>query len=345
MRQRDCLLHSEDRTDGWVAEGLAEQGASRSDDLAGSRRARTGPRGAPEISSWLICSPPGSTWEGRPRTTTRSGRRRDPRGTPLSEVLELIGPRNATLRCGGGRDVFPGNGWPDSYRPAPAPQSLMRMRRHSRRASSPGLSVKCLINARRYGPQCGRRAASPVGIDLTTRRRRLIPPRRCSGPRARDDPWWCRARAAGRPARLLNMKPCLQRLKRGQRRDIVRRNSFSMARNRGCSRRRTAGLGARNGLRRGATGEQAYHHPCLAASLAGPQQTLPSAYCNFSRIPWISCRNVPDILPVLRLYKQSPDLTKGLSLCHILLELQGLNPAYSMRHWVTTLTAATTPKK
>lgn len=36
--------------------------------------------------------------------------------------------------------------------------------------------------------------------------------------------------------------------------------------------------------------------------------------------------------------------TKGLSLCHILLELQGLNPAYSCDIGVTALTAATTPK-
>lgn len=38
-------------------------------------------------------------------------------------------------------------------------------------------------------------------------------------------------------------------------------------------------------------------------------------------------------------------VTKGLPLCHILLELQGLNPAYSCDIGVTTLTAATTPKK
>ncbi len=37
-------------------------------------------------------------------------------------------------------------------------------------------------------------------------------------------------------------------------------------------------------------------------------------------------------------------MTKGLPLCHILLELQGLNPAYSCDIGVTTLTAATTPK-
>ena len=37
-------------------------------------------------------------------------------------------------------------------------------------------------------------------------------------------------------------------------------------------------------------------------------------------------------------------MAKGLSLCHILLELQGLNPAYSCDIGVTTLTAATTPK-
>ena len=38
------------------------------------------------------------------------------------------------------------------------------------------------------------------------------------------------------------------------------------------------------------------------------------------------------------------NVTKGLSLCHILLELQGLNPSYSRDIGVTTLTAATTPK-
>ena len=38
------------------------------------------------------------------------------------------------------------------------------------------------------------------------------------------------------------------------------------------------------------------------------------------------------------------NVTKGLSLCHILLELQGLNPTYSCDIGVTTLTAATTPK-
>ena len=38
------------------------------------------------------------------------------------------------------------------------------------------------------------------------------------------------------------------------------------------------------------------------------------------------------------------NVTKRLSLCHILLELQGLNPAYSRDIGVTTLTAATTPK-
>ena len=38
------------------------------------------------------------------------------------------------------------------------------------------------------------------------------------------------------------------------------------------------------------------------------------------------------------------NVTKGLPLCHILLELQGLNPAYSCDIGVTTLTAATTPK-
>ena len=39
------------------------------------------------------------------------------------------------------------------------------------------------------------------------------------------------------------------------------------------------------------------------------------------------------------------NVTKGLPLCHILLELQGLNPAYSCDIGVTTLTAATTPKR
>ena len=48
--------------------------------------------------------------------------------------------------------------------------------------------------------------------------------------------------------------------------------------------------------------------------------------------------------PVLRLYRQALHVTKRLSLCHILLELQGLNPAYSCDIGVTTLTAATTPK-
>ena len=38
------------------------------------------------------------------------------------------------------------------------------------------------------------------------------------------------------------------------------------------------------------------------------------------------------------------NVTKRLSLCHILLELQGLNLAYSCDIGVTTLTAATTPK-
>ena len=38
------------------------------------------------------------------------------------------------------------------------------------------------------------------------------------------------------------------------------------------------------------------------------------------------------------------NVTKELPLCHILLELQGLNPAYSCDIGVTTLTAATTPK-
>ena len=37
-------------------------------------------------------------------------------------------------------------------------------------------------------------------------------------------------------------------------------------------------------------------------------------------------------------------MTKGLPLCHILLELQEVNPAYSCDIGVTTLTAATTPK-
>ena len=37
-------------------------------------------------------------------------------------------------------------------------------------------------------------------------------------------------------------------------------------------------------------------------------------------------------------------MTKKLSLCHILLELQGLNPAYLCDIGVTTLAAATTPK-
>ena len=38
------------------------------------------------------------------------------------------------------------------------------------------------------------------------------------------------------------------------------------------------------------------------------------------------------------------NVTKGLPLCHILLELQGLNPAYQCDIGVTTLIAATTPK-
>lgn len=48
--------------------------------------------------------------------------------------------------------------------------------------------------------------------------------------------------------------------------------------------------------------------------------------------------------PVLRLYRQALHVTKGLPLCHILLELQEVNPAYSCDIGVTTLTAATTPK-
>ncbi len=48
--------------------------------------------------------------------------------------------------------------------------------------------------------------------------------------------------------------------------------------------------------------------------------------------------------PVLRLYRQDLHVTKGLPLCHILLELQEVNPAYSCDIGVTTLTAATTPK-
>lgn len=48
--------------------------------------------------------------------------------------------------------------------------------------------------------------------------------------------------------------------------------------------------------------------------------------------------------PVLRLYRQAQPATKGAGTWHILVELQGLNPAYSCDIGVTTLTAATTPK-
>ena len=105
------------------------------------------------------------------------------------------------------------------------------------------------------------------------------------------------------PARLFNMKTraCNYRhaKARGQRRrNIVRRNLVSMARNgQDAHRRRTAGLGARNGLRRGAqvrvlrrTG--VHHHAPRRHRQLGLERKLALAHCNLCRVHThrISCR-------------------------------------------------------
>lgn len=63
---------------------------------------------------------------------------------------------------------------------------------------------------------------------------------------------------------------------------------------------------------------------------------------NIRRFSSIS-RFSPNVVTVWATGRQR-NVTKRLSLCHILLELQGLNLAYSRDIGVTTLTAATTPK-
>ena len=104
-------------------------------------------------------------------------------------------------------------------------------------------------------------------------------------------------------ARLLNMKTraCNYRhaKARGQRRrDIVRRNLVSMARNgQDAHRRRTAGLGARNGLCRGAQVRElrragVHCHAPRRHRQLGLERKLALAHCNLCRVHThgISCR-------------------------------------------------------
>ena len=97
------------------------------------------------------------------------------------------------------------------------------------------------------------------------------------------------------PARLFNMKTraCNYRhaKARGQRRrDIVRRDLIAMARNgQDAHRRRTAGLGARNGLRRGAQMRElrragVHCHASRRHRQLGLERKLALAHCNLCRM-------------------------------------------------------------
>ena len=105
------------------------------------------------------------------------------------------------------------------------------------------------------------------------------------------------------PARLLNMKTRARGHRhakaRGQRRrDIVRRDLVSMTRNgQDAHRRRTAGLGARNGLRRGAQVRElrragVHRHASRRHRQLGLEHKLALAHCNLCRVHThgISCR-------------------------------------------------------
>lgn len=105
------------------------------------------------------------------------------------------------------------------------------------------------------------------------------------------------------PARLFNMKTRAcnygHSKARGQRRrDIVRRDFVSMARNgQDAHRRRTAGLGARNGLCRGAQVRElrragVHHHAPRRHRQLGLERKLALAHCNLCRVHThgISCR-------------------------------------------------------
>ena len=105
------------------------------------------------------------------------------------------------------------------------------------------------------------------------------------------------------PARLFNMKTraCNDRhaKARGQRRrDIVRWNLVAMARNgQDAHRRRATGLGARNGLRRGAQVRElrragVHHHAPRRHRQLGLERKLALAHCNLCRVHThgISCR-------------------------------------------------------
>ena len=158
MWQRDCLfLHSEGRADEWVAEGLAEPGASCSGVtlqvafelgrshathfrdllLVDMQLARLN-MGKVDLAPFALAATVAVVLAVH----------------HVSEVLELIGlARNAELFVDaarrGGRDVFPGSGWPAQLSASTPPhRRLSGLRRQSsRRASSPRPSTKSVRNA------------------------------------------------------------------------------------------------------------------------------------------------------------------------------------------------------
>ena len=243
----------------------------------------------------------------------------------VSEVLELIGLAcNAELFVDaahrGGRDVFPGERMAGTaIGQHSAPQSLERTAATEQQARvfAPALDQKrqkCLMQD----------ALAGMGIDAVDGAKRLAGrgiDRHDLGARAALIPTGAQDARGGFlkrgdellggiehalqvvPARLFNMKAraCNYRhvKARGQRRrDIVRRDLVSMARNgQDAHRRRTAGLGARNGLRRGAQVRKlrragVHRHASRRHRQLGLERKLALAHCNLCRVHThgISCR-------------------------------------------------------
>ena len=243
----------------------------------------------------------------------------------VSEVLELIGlARDAKLfvdaTCRGGRDVFPGERMAGTaIGQHPAPQAFERAATTEQQARVFALALdqkrqKCLMQDSLAG----------MGLDAVDGAKRLAGrgiDRHDLGACAALIPAGAQNAGCGLlergdeflggiehalqvvPARLFNMKTraCNYRhtKARGQRRcDIVRRDLVSMARNgQDAHRRRTAGLGTRNGLCRGAQVRKfrragVDRHASRCHRQLGLERKLALAHCNLCRVHThgISCR-------------------------------------------------------
>ena len=243
----------------------------------------------------------------------------------VSEVLELIRlARNAELFVDatrrGGRDVFPGEWMAGAaIGQRPAPQSFERTAATEQQARVFALALdqkrqKCLMQDTLAGmgfdaidgsERFARRSIDRHDLGTCAA---LIPAGAQDargGAFERGDELFGGVEHALQvvPARLFNMKTraCNYRhaKARGQRRrDIVRRDLIAMARNsQDAHRRRTAGLGARNGLRRGAQVRElrragVHHHAARRHRQLGLERKLALAHRNLYRghTHGISCR-------------------------------------------------------